>query len=74
MKKLTARVGKADDIFVAHGANRGKDGRERPEPSTTAAYVTVFNGSVIHPRPFPHLAMWATNITPSSTVFRKNLR
>ena len=73
MKKLTARVGKADDIFVAHGANRGKDRRNISEPSTTAAYVTVFNGSVIQRRPFPHLARWATNMAPSSTVYLKTV-
>ena len=37
MKKFTARVGKADDIFVAHGANRGNRVNNESEPSKTAA-------------------------------------
>ena len=33
-----------------------------------AAYITVFDGSGLFYGRYPHLAMWATNIPPSSTV------
>ena len=31
-------------------------------------YAAVFDGSVVGVARSPHLAMWATNIAPSSTV------
>ena len=40
----------------------------RSEPSKTAAYITVFDGSFPFFGYYPHLAMWATTISPSSTV------
>ena len=64
-------VCEADGIVVAHGANRGKDRQKGSKPSKMAAYITVFDGSRTFYGFYPHLSMWATNITPSSTVYGK---
>lgn len=74
---ITLRVGEADGIFVAHGCKPW----EQDHPNTRAVedggiIYTVYS-DFMSPSPtvrinssrhVPHLAMWATNISPSSTV------